>query len=551
MTQRMQTLRRARPFISAALCLSALAACGGSSSDGAPDGGAPSTGGAAGEGVGGGGAGGPRGEGGATLAASPTYYQDVAPLLSRACNACHIEGGIAPFALDTYELASQNAAAVRAATASHEMPPWPPGPSSPALLHDRALSQQEIDLLAAWADAGAPAGDPAAKAPLVPPETVDIGPVALAVDTGVDYVPDATLTDDYRCFLVELGTNEDHVATGYRITPGNRKTVHHVITSLFPAENLAAFRALDAETEAPGWPCTGGISSGVDSDDEMLMSVGSLGSWVPGVSAVQFPAGTGAAVPAGSFAVMQMHYNLAGGTDPDRTRLEVAFAAPEQAAALQIMRGLPLVQRQLTIAAGAAGVVATRSATARQWARNRFFPDGDAYVVAVGGHMHTIGRQFTIERTDAAGTTTLLDIPDWDFHWQGSYQLERPLVVRADDVLTIRCIYDNDGTREGHEGGTPHDVTWGEGTEDEMCLGSLGVVDNAPLGPPQGAPDRPPRSAGRGPRRGRAGVPSRASRALRDRALRSARKLIRSTLGPWPAARGRREFRSARVPYAE
>lgn len=28
--------------------------------------------------------------------------------------------------------------------------------------------------------------------------------------------------------------------------------------------------------------------------------------------------------------------------------------------------------------------------------------------------------------------------------------------------------------------GAPVDVAWGEGTQDEMCLGSLSIVDEAP-----------------------------------------------------------------------
>src|SRR5689334_13627725 len=35
----------------------------------------------------------------------PTYHEHVAPILARACVSCHTAGGIAPFALDSYDAA--------------------------------------------------------------------------------------------------------------------------------------------------------------------------------------------------------------------------------------------------------------------------------------------------------------------------------------------------------------------------------------------------------------------------------------------------------------
>jgi hypothetical protein len=96
--------------------------------------------------------------------------------------------------------------------------------------------------------------------------------------------------------------------------------------------------------------------------------------------------------------------------------------------------------------------------------------------------MHLLGTHITVERTNATGKATLLDIPAWDFHWQGSYQLATPIAIRGDDQLTIRCIYDNTEERRAEEGyvGAIADVHWGEGTQDEMCIGYVTVVDQLP-----------------------------------------------------------------------
>jgi hypothetical protein len=109
------------------------------------------------------------------------------------------------------------------------------------------------------------------------------------------------------------------------------------------------------------------------------------------------------------------------------------------------------------------------------------FPSGHAYVLGAGGHMHLVARRITLTRSNASGATTILDIPAWDFHWQGDYQLATPIEVDNTDTLTIRCEYDNSAQHRLAKGLTPGvAVRWGEGTQDEMCLASLDVVDRLP-----------------------------------------------------------------------
>ena len=95
--------------------------------------------------------------------------------------------------------------------------------------------------------------------------------------------------------------------------------------------------------------------------------------------------------------------------------------------------------------------------------------------------MHLIGRRVTLTRTNASGTSTLLDIPAWDFHWQGQYQYVAPIALANTDTLTLRCEYDNSDQNRLALGLTPGvTVTWGEGTQDEMCIGALQMVEQLP-----------------------------------------------------------------------
>ena len=409
-----------------------------------------------------------------------TYWQHVEPIFQTNCVSCHTAGGIGPFEIDDAEIATAYASLIAADTASRVMPPWPPGGDTPPLAHVRTLTQEQIDLIAAWAAAGAPLGDPANPQPHDPPELVDIGPTELAFDVGLDYVPDTSLTDDYRCFLTDVGSPALRMATGFRVTPGNRAIVHHVIVSMFAGSDRAALEALDAQTERAGWPCVGGsVPDGTDATP-----IGALGSWVPGVSAVAFPAGTGQVVAPGALAVIQMHYNLLGGADPDRTRVDVALAPSEATGTLIPLGGVGLIKRNLQIAANDGASVHTQTASVSQWRAVRGqqpFPSGRGYALGAGGHMHMIGRRITITRTNAISSTVLLDIPAWSFHWQGSYQFLTPIEVDNTDTLTIRCEYDNSNVNRLALGLAPNvAVTWGEGSQDEMCLASIQMVDRLP-----------------------------------------------------------------------
>jgi hypothetical protein len=94
--------------------------------------------------------------------------------------------------------------------------------------------------------------------------------------------------------------------------------------------------------------------------------------------------------------------------------------------------------------------------------------------------MHTLGKTMRSEIWRADGQTAcMLDIHDWDFSWQGSYLFEDPVRFEPGDELWMGCTWDNSPENQAVVNGmmqTPVDVSWGEGTRDEMCLGGFYVT---------------------------------------------------------------------------
>src|SRR5579859_111894 len=94
------------------------------------------------------------------VGSAPTFYRDVLPILQQRCQVCHRAEGIAPMRFETYGQTRPYAAAIALATRDKSMPPWFADPHIGRFSNDPSLSAEQIAKLAAWADAGALAGNP-------------------------------------------------------------------------------------------------------------------------------------------------------------------------------------------------------------------------------------------------------------------------------------------------------------------------------------------------------------------------------------------------------
>jgi hypothetical protein len=96
-----------------------------------------------------------------------TFTKDIAPILQRSCQGCHRPGSMAPMSLLSYEDVRPWARAIKLRTALREMPPWfiEKNVGIQNFKNDPSLSDDEIAMIARWAEAGAPRGNPADMPP--------------------------------------------------------------------------------------------------------------------------------------------------------------------------------------------------------------------------------------------------------------------------------------------------------------------------------------------------------------------------------------------------
>lgn len=88
-----------------------------------------------------------------------TWNREVSRIVYGRCATCHRPGGSA-FSLLSYAEASPWANAIKDAALERTMPPWGVVKGFGNFRNDDALTQEELDLIATWANGGAPEGNP-------------------------------------------------------------------------------------------------------------------------------------------------------------------------------------------------------------------------------------------------------------------------------------------------------------------------------------------------------------------------------------------------------
>jgi Copper type II ascorbate-dependent monooxygenase, C-terminal domain/Copper type II ascorbate-dependent monooxygenase, N-terminal domain len=373
--------------------------------------------------------------------AGTTWYRDVLPIAQEHCLGCHNdEAPTFSMARFDAELAAR-APLIAQLTAIGTMPPWKPSTDCNSYHGERVLDEAAIAVFADWAADGAAEGDPAhAPAPLdAAPGLPSIDRIVGMVD---DYTPEPPAGDvnDHRCFVMDPELEENAILRGFDVRPGERAVVHHVL--LYTA-SAAELTALDAADPGLGYACSGGPGAS---------SARVIAGWVPGMPANLYPSDTGVPLNSDELMVMQIHYNTAqSGPLPDRTEVDLHLAdMTVDSPALIMSVSDPAFAIPPQTEAFTTTVEVEVPATATLW--------------AAAPHMHLMGRQTRVEIERPNGDNTcLVDIPDWDFDWQQFYFLADPkgLPVEAGDTLRFSCTWDNSSSDT---------VTWGDDTEDEMCI---------------------------------------------------------------------------------
>lgn len=405
--------------------------------------------------------------------AEVTYSRHIAPILYKHCADCHRPGEVAPFSLLTYKEARLWARMIKDTTHRRIMPPWKPLAGYGDFHDARALSAEELDLLARWADAGAPEGDrKAAPKPPVYTAGWTLGEPDVELSPDTEYQVPAEGRDEYRCFVLPVEFKRDAYINAVQIRPGNRAVVHHVIVYIDPTgKSLEA----DARDPAPGFESP---SAGAGAP---VPGATMLSGWAPGNRPRFAPQGMAMRVPKGARLVMEVHYHKSGRPEKDRSTVGLSLARDtvQQVVALGVV-----VQPFLRVPAGAPRAEVKASGVFMLGKGYHATLPEDMTLHGIAPHMHQIGEEMRVWATLPDGKREeLLWLKDWDFNWQEGYQYRKPLRLPKGTKIDLVAYYNNSVSNPRNPHRPPKLVTWGEQTSDEMCIAFLSLTrDGEKLG---------------------------------------------------------------------
>ena len=164
---------------------------------------------------------------------TPDYARDVAPIIIENCVACHNQGGVGPFAFDSYVMVLGWSPMIREVLLNKRMPPIQVDPDIGHSENARYLPTEQLQTLVHWIDAGAPRGLSTLD-PLERFELADDGPWVLGEP---DYIVSAKSNDvpptgvlDYIYDRVDLPFEEDKWLRAVEYKAGDSSVLHHLVT---------------------------------------------------------------------------------------------------------------------------------------------------------------------------------------------------------------------------------------------------------------------------------------------------------------------------------
>src|SRR5437899_7999355 len=248
-----------------------------------------------------------------TPAKPVTFSKDVAPIFQAKCQECHQPGSIAPMSLITFQDVRPWARSIKERVATRQMPPWHIDRSIGVqkFKNDMSLSDDQVDTIVRWVDAGAPQGDPK-DLPAPKPVTADngwkgerdgYGPPDIVVKSS-EYTMPAQHQDVWYRPMADLPITEPRWAKMVEIRPRSlkaRKTIHHSI----------AYLVLNNDPEAVNT----GTASGPDrfrNDDDIVNRRPQLMEWAIGKGYDLFRPDTGKLMLPGEKISWDQHIHAIG-----------------------------------------------------------------------------------------------------------------------------------------------------------------------------------------------------------------------------------------------
>ena len=372
----------------------------------------------------------------------PSYEREIGPIIAQNCAACHREGGIAPFALDSHTMVMGWSQMIREVLMTKRMPPGQIDSHIGDFINDMVLADESAQKIVHWIEAGSPKdgnSDPLTE--LVWPETEwAFGEPDYIVEIPEQSIP-ATGVLDYYNVMVELDLEEDRWVRASQYIPGDHTVLHHTLHSLIAPGETRGGSLLGGEPDRPD-----------------------IAPYIPGQAPRMEPPNTGGLLKAGTRIAMQMHYTTTGKESVDASRIGLWFYpkgfVPEERMSGQC--ACHFTPTWVNIPPLDPDYEMTQSFTIEK----------DAKLFAFTPPMHFRGKRMRFYAEYPNGTSEeLINIANYNYNWQLAYTYKEPKSVPAGTIITATGAFDNSEQNKMNPDAN-RSVPWGLQSRDEMFFGA-------------------------------------------------------------------------------
>jgi tetratricopeptide (TPR) repeat protein len=379
-----------------------------------------------------------------------TFAHDIAPIIYQNCAPCHRPGEAGPFSLLTYKDVKSHARQIADVTRRRYMPPWAPQAGFGKFTDERRLTAAQIQLIADWVLAGAPAGN-LSQTPAPPDfkEGWQLGPPDLILEAQAPYTLPPSGPDVYWNFIIPAAVGTTRYVRAIEIRPGDKRLVHHANLYIDRARSTRRQEIADGQ----GFP---GMDVAIDRaiaepDDGHFLF------WKPGGTPYIEPDGFSWRLDPTSDLVLNAHLQPTGKSEQVRPSIGLYFTdkPPEKFPMLVQLEH----DGAINIPPGAPDFLIS----------DDFRLPMDVDVLAVYPHAHYLGHLLEGFATLPTGERKwLIRIPAWDPNWQGAYHYKDPVFLPKGTVVSMRYHYDNSSLNPRNPHQPPRRVLSGNQATDEM-----------------------------------------------------------------------------------
>lgn len=371
------------------------------------------------------------------VAGTPDYTREIAPVLHEYCAKCHRPNGVAPFALTSHQVVSDQAQRIQHALRSNQMPPWHADPEHGRFANDLSLPGHRKATLLRWLDAGAPRGDgadPLAEWPL--PPAFDRWPEELGEPDALVTIPVQSVKVDgsepYRYVFAQTPNTTDVWLKAAIVRPSNYKAVHHYLVWLGHIGNRGSTDSSSYESH--------------------------IAEFVPGYEPFRLPPDAGIFLTPSNPITFNLHYTPYGVETTDQPVLALWYHKDQPP--------------KRWVSDNVANAVFSIPPQARDHAVQAEWRLPSAITLQrMNPHMHLRGKRVKYEAFYPDGRREiLLSVPDYDFNWQIGYALAEPRLLPAGTRLVVSGAFDNSPQNLANPDPSAR-VRWGDQSWMEMFVG--------------------------------------------------------------------------------